>query len=110
MALIYNQAWNIRNYRYVGDISRSNGQAERDKAEVLKRLKIRSFDKLKAHDKNWIKDLPSVLWSIRTTATKPTGETAFFLIYGAEAVHPTELKHGSPRVLAFDETQQDGLR
>ena len=23
MALIYNQAWNIKNYRYVGDVSRS---------------------------------------------------------------------------------------
>ena len=27
-----------------------------------------------------------MMWSIRTTATKPTGETPFFLVYGAEAV------------------------
>jgi hypothetical protein len=49
------------------------------------------------------------LWSIRTTATKPTGETPFFLVYGAEAVLPTDVKFGSPRVLAFDEIRQEDL-
>ena len=48
-----------------------------------------------------------MLWSIRTTATKSTRETPFFLVYGAEAVLPHEVKHRSARVLAFDETQQD---
>ena len=51
-----------------------------------------------------------MLWSIRTTATKPTGETPFFLVYGAEAVLPTELSHGSPRVLAYNEADQGQLR
>ena len=40
---------------------RSNGQAERANAEVLKGLKTRSFNRLKAHGKNWIEELPSVL-------------------------------------------------
>ena len=51
-----------------------------------------------------------MLWSIRTTATKPTGETPFFLVYGAEAVLPHEVMHRSARVLAFDETQLDATR
>ena len=51
-----------------------------------------------------------MLWSIRTTATKPTGETPFFLVYGAEAVLPHQVKHRSARVLAFDEAQQDAMR
>ena len=51
-----------------------------------------------------------MLWSIRTTATKPTGETPFFLVYRAEAVLPHEVKHRSARVLAFDETQQDAMQ
>ena len=51
-----------------------------------------------------------MLWSIRTTATKPTGETPFFLVCGAEAVLPHEVRHRSARVLAFDETQQDATR
>jgi hypothetical protein len=66
-------------------------------------LKAKSFDiKLKARGKKWLDNLPSVLWSIRTNATKPTGETPFFLVYGAEAVLPTDIKFGSPRVLAFN--------
>ena len=51
-----------------------------------------------------------MLWSICTTTTRPTGETPFFLVYGAEAVLPHEVKHFSARVLAFDETQQDAMR
>ena len=51
-----------------------------------------------------------MLWSIGTTATKPTGETPFFLVYGAESVLPHEVKHHSSRVLAFNEMQQDAMR
>jgi hypothetical protein len=42
-------------------------------------------------------------------ATKPTGETPFFLVYGAEAVLPTDVKFWSPRVLAFNEVRQEDL-
>jgi hypothetical protein len=89
---------------------RSNGQAERPNAEVLKGLKMRSFNaKFEASGKKWLDNLQSILWSIRTTATKPTGETPFFLVYGAEAVLPTDVKFGSPRVLAFNEIHQEDL-
>jgi hypothetical protein len=44
-----------------------------------------------------------------TSATKPTGETRYFLIYGAEVVLPTDVKFGSPRVLAFNEFRQEDL-
>jgi transposase InsO family protein len=57
---------------------RSNGQAERANAEVLKGLKTKSFNaKLEACGREWLDNLQSILWSIRTTATKPTGETLF---------------------------------
>jgi transposase InsO family protein len=89
---------------------RSNGQAERANAEVLKGLKTRSFNtKLKAYGKKWLDNLQSILWSIHTTATKHTGETPFFLVYGAEAFLPTDVKFGSPRVLAFNELRQEDL-
>ena len=43
---------------------------------------------------------------------RSTGFTPFFLAYGAEAVLPSDLDHGTPRVKAFDrdratEAQQD---
>jgi hypothetical protein len=49
------------------------------------------------------------LWSIRTTAIKPTRETPFLLVYGVEAVLPTDVKFGLPRVLAFNEIRQEDL-
>jgi transposase InsO family protein len=70
---------------------KSNGQAERANALVLKGLKCRTFNKLKKSGKNWIEELPSVLWSVRTTPNRATGETPFFLVYGAEAMLPSEL-------------------
>ena len=90
---------------------RSNGQVECANVEVLRGLKTRTFKKkLEACSRGWYDELQSVLWSIRTTATKPMGETPFFLVYGAEAVRPHEVKHHSARVLAFDEAQQDATR
>jgi hypothetical protein len=89
---------------------RSNGQAERANPEVLKGLKTRSFNaKLEACSKKWLDNLQSIMWSIWTTATNPTGETPFFLVYGAEAILPTDVKFGSPRVLAFNEIHQEDL-
>jgi transposase InsO family protein len=89
---------------------RSNGQVERANAELLKGPKTRSFNsKLKARGKKWLENLQSVLWSIHTSATKPTGETPFFLVYGAKTVLPTDVKLGSPRVLGFNELCQEDL-
>ena len=51
-----------------------------------------------------------MLWSIRTTATKSTSETPFFLVYSAEAVLPHEGRRGSVRGLELDEVQQDAMR
>ena len=51
-----------------------------------------------------------VLWSIGTTPNRATSQTPFALVYGAEAVLPMELLYGSPRVLAYDELEQEQLR
>ena len=86
---------------------RSNGQAERVNTEVLHRLKTRTFDKLQKCGRRWIDELLVVLWSLRTTPNRATGQTPFSLVYRAEAVIPTELIYGSPRVFAYDEVAQD---
>ena len=49
------------------------------------------------------------------TLNRSTGFTPFFLAYGAEAVLPSNLDHGAPRVKAFDhdqavEAQQDAVK
>ena len=62
---------------------RSNVQAERANVEVLRGLKTRTFDKLHKCGRRWIDELPTVLWSIRTTPNRATGQTPFALVYGA---------------------------
>jgi hypothetical protein len=52
----------------------------------------------------WVDELPSVLWSLRTTPNAATQETPFFLVHGAEAVLPVEITHEAPRIMAYDET------
>jgi hypothetical protein len=89
---------------------RSNGQVERTNAEILRGLKTRTYDCLKKHGANWVSELPSVLWGNRTTPNRATGETPFFLVYGAKAYLPLEIIMGSPRVQAFDESMQEQLR
>jgi hypothetical protein len=49
-----------------------------------------------------MKELPSVVWSLRTTPSRATGFTPFFLVYGAEAILPIDLEYGSPRMRAYD--------
>jgi hypothetical protein len=43
------------------------------------------------------------VWSLRTTPSRATGFTSFFLVYGMEAILPTDLEYGSLRVRGYDE-------
>jgi hypothetical protein len=89
---------------------RSNGQVERANAEILRGLKTCTYDCLKKHGANWVIELPPVLWGNRTTPSRATGETPFFLVYGAKACLPLEIIMGSPWVQDFDESMQEKLR
>ena len=60
--------------------------------------------------RRWLRELPSVIWSLRMTPSRATGFTLFFLIYGAEAVLPTDLEYGSPRLQAYQEHQNQQAR
>jgi hypothetical protein len=70
---------------------------------ILQGLKPRIFDRLNKFGRKWFQELPTVVWSLRTTPSRATGFTLFFLIYGAKAVLPTDLEYGSPRVRGYDE-------
>jgi hypothetical protein len=76
---------------------------ERANAEILKGLKTRTYDGLKKHGKKWIDELPCKLWGNRTSPSRATGETPFFMVYGAEAVLPPEVTTCSLHVRTYDE-------
>jgi transposase InsO family protein len=81
----------------------TNGQVERANGMILQGLKPRIYSDLHKFGRRWIKELPLVVWSLRTMPSQATGFTPFFLVYGAEAVLPTDLEYGSPRMRAYDD-------
>jgi ribonuclease HI/transposase InsO family protein len=81
----------------------TNGQVERANGMILQGLKPRIYNDLNKFGKWWMKELPSVVWSLRTTPSWATGFTPFFLVYGAKAILPTDLEYGSPRTKAYDD-------
>ena len=51
-----------------------------------------------------------MLWSINTIPGRSTGYTPFFMVYGAEAVIPSDIRHDSPRVAAYVEADNERAR
>jgi hypothetical protein len=85
----------------------TNGQVEHANGMILQGLKPRIYNDLNKFGKRWMKELPSVVWSLRTTPSRATGFTPFFLVYGVEAVLPIDLEYGSPRMRAYaDQSNQ----
>ena len=62
----------------------------------------------------WVEELPSVLWGIRMTPNRSTKRTPFFMVYGSEAILPSDIRHNAPRVELYNKyeaevARQDGL-
>jgi hypothetical protein len=88
----------------------TNGQVERANGMILQGLKPRIYNDLSKFGKRWIKELPSLVWSLRTTPSRATSFLPFFLVYGAEVVLPTDLEYGSPRTKAYDDRSNQASR
>jgi transposase InsO family protein len=69
----------------------TNGHVKRANRLILQGMKTRMFHDLEARGRNWHKELPSVLWALRTNVNRATRDTPFNLVYGAEAVLPPEI-------------------
>jgi hypothetical protein len=70
---------------------------------ILQGLNPTIFKRLDKFRARWVVELPSVLWSLRTTPSRATGFMPFFMVHGSEAVLPTNIGYGSPRVRAYTE-------
>ncbi|XP_052192778.1 uncharacterized protein LOC127801573 [Diospyros lotus] len=76
----------------------ANGQVELTNRTILQGLRAR----VEKADGQWVDELPSILWSYRTTPRTATGECPFTLCYGSEALIPVEIGVRSYRVEHFD--------
>jgi hypothetical protein len=83
---------------------KTNGQVEKANGLTCNGIKKRLLAPLEKAKHAWVDELPSVLWSLRTTPNAATQETPFFLVHGAEVVLPVEITHEAPRIVAYDET------
>ncbi|XP_075475749.1 uncharacterized protein LOC142511044 [Primulina tabacum] len=75
----------------------ANGQIEVVNRIIVQALKIR----LQGKGKDWVEELPSVLWTYKTTPQAPTQITPFNLVYSSEAVLPVEIGQTSSRVESY---------
>jgi ribonuclease HI len=97
----------IRNFFSSPGYPQSNGQAEVSNKVILNGIKR----KLEAAKGKWVEELPSILWTYRTTVRKSTNETPFALAFGVEAVIPLEIGMPTIRTTEFDvQTNEDNLR
>jgi hypothetical protein len=83
---------------------KTNEQVEKANGLICNGIKKRQLAPLEKAKHAWVNELPSVLWSLRTTPNAATQETPFFLVHGAKAVLPVEITHETPRIMAYDET------
>jgi transposase InsO family protein len=78
---------------------RANGQVERANGMILDALRKKVFDKSEKLAGKWIRELPYVVWSLRTQPNRALhGNTLFFMVFGSEAVLPADLIFGVPRL------------
>nr|GFB11469.1 reverse transcriptase domain-containing protein [Tanacetum cinerariifolium] len=81
----------------------SNGLIERTNRSLWEGIKARLGEK----NKNWVEELPYVLWAHRTMIKSSHGDTPFSLTYETEAVIPAEIEMPTYRTAVVDVVNND---
>jgi len=77
---------------------------------ILQGLKARIFDPIEKYGAKWPQELPRVVWGLRTQRSRATGYSPFFMVYGFEAVLPSDIAFGAPRTKNYDENEAEATR
>nr|GEV62653.1 reverse transcriptase domain-containing protein [Tanacetum cinerariifolium] len=81
----------------------TNGLVERANQSLGEGIKAR----LDTRSKNWMEELPHVLWAYRTMIKSSNRDTLFSLTYGTEAVIPAEIGMPTLRTMEVDLVQNN---
>ncbi|GJS28805.1 reverse transcriptase domain-containing protein, partial [Tanacetum coccineum] len=81
----------------------ANGLVERANRSLGEGIKTR----LDERSRDWIEELPHVLWAHRTMIKSSNGETPFSLTYGTEAVIPAEIGMPTLRTAEIDQAKNN---
>jgi hypothetical protein len=74
---------------------------------VLQALKDRIYDDASNYATRWLAELPHVIWGLRTQVSSAIGFSPFFLVYGSEAILPTDVTFGAPRIQFYKEGEAE---
>ena len=77
---------------------------------ILDALKKRLYQKEEKHLGRWLKELPAMVWGLRTQASLNTRVSPYFLVYGSEAILPADIAFQAPRVGHYNEEQAVAIR
>jgi hypothetical protein len=83
---------------------KTTGQVKKANWLICNGIKNRLLAPLEKAKHAWGDELPSVLWSLRTTLNAASQETPFFLVHGTEVVLPVEITHEAPRITNYNES------
>ena len=83
---------------------------ERINGLIIDGLKKQIFDETSKKGEKCLTELPLVVWGLHTQPGKATGQTAFFLVNGSEAILPADIMWKSPRLEIYDQVVADGTR
>jgi len=77
---------------------------------IIDTLKKRLYTENDKAPGRWMRELPAVVWGLRTQPSRNTGVSPYFMVYGAEAVLPSDVAFRSPRVEHFNQSSVDLAR
>jgi hypothetical protein len=83
---------------------KTSEQVKKANGLICNSIKKRLLAPLEKAKHAWVDELPSVLWSLRTTPNAAIQEIPFFLVHGVEAVLQVDITHEAPRIAAYDKT------
>jgi hypothetical protein len=77
---------------------------------ILQGLKARIFDPIEKYGSKWIQELPRVVWELCMQRSRATGYSPFFMVYGSEAILPTDIAFGAPHSQNYEEGEAETTR
>jgi hypothetical protein len=84
---------------------KANGQVERANGMILDALKKWMYRENDKAPRRWIKELPAVVWGLRTQPSRNTGVSPYFMVYISEVVLLADIEFRSPWVENYNKDQ-----
>ena len=89
---------------------RANGQVERANGMILDVLKKRFYKNEQKHPDKWLKELPAVVWGLRTQPSRTTSVSPYFMVFGSEAILLADIAFQAPKVENYNKENSDQVQ